>query len=70
MRTVDKFLSILAAVLIVLVFVLKSPIAQKYRFGLGARFYRPDSIALWPLIAVFILGTIIVINILMRNTAI
>jgi hypothetical protein len=50
MQTRDKLLSVVAAVLIVLAFVLRAMIPQTYRLGLGARFHRPDSIAFWVLL--------------------
>jgi hypothetical protein len=71
MQTGDKFLSVLAAVLIVLAFVLKSVIPQTYRLGLGARFYRPDSIAFWLLLmAGLIVAVIVALKIIMRNAAV
>ncbi len=66
MQTRDKFLSVLAAVLIVLAFVLRAgaAIPQTYRLGIGAYFYRLDSIAFWVLLVVgFILGVIVVLKI-------
>jgi len=47
MQTGGKFLFVLAAVLIVLAFLLKAVIPQTYRLGLGAYFYRLDSIVFW-----------------------
>jgi hypothetical protein len=71
MQTGDKFLSVLAAVLIVLAFVLKAVIRQTYRFGLGAYFYRLDSIAFWVLLmAGLILGVIVALKIIMRSDAV
>jgi hypothetical protein len=57
MQTGDKFLSVLVTVLIVLAFVLKAVIPQTYRFGLGGRYYRPDSIVFW---AVLMVGLILI----------
>jgi len=71
MQTGDKFLSVLAAVLIVLAFVLKAVIPQTYRFGIGADFYRLDSIVFWAvLMAGLILGVIVVVKIIMRSDAV
>jgi hypothetical protein len=71
MQTGDKILSILAAVLIVLAFVLKAAIPQTYRLGLGPRFYRPDSIAFWVLLtAGLILAVIMALKMVMRGNAV
>ncbi len=71
MQTGDKFLSVLAAVLIVLAFVLKAVIPQTYRLGLGAYFYRLDSIAFWVLLmGGLILGVIVALKIIMRGDAV
>lgn len=60
-QTGDKFLSALAAVLIVLAFVPKGVIPQTYRFGLGGRHYRPDSIAFWLFLVVGLVGGMVVL---------
>jgi len=71
MQTGDNFLSVLAAVLIVLAFVLKAVIPQTYRLGLGAYFYRLDSIAFWVLLmAGLILDVIVALKIIMRSDAV
>ncbi len=71
MQTGGKCLSLLAAVLIVLAFVLKVVIPQTYRLGRGAYFYRLDSIAFWVLLmAGLILGVIVVLKIIMRSDAV
>jgi len=71
MQTGGKFLFVLAAVLIVLAFVLKAVIPQTYRLGLGAYFYRLDSIAFWVLLmAGLILGVIVAFKIIMRSDAV
>jgi len=71
MQTGGKFLFILAAVLIVLAFVLKAVIPQTYRLGLGAYFYRLDSIAFWVLLmAGLILDVIVALKIIMRSDAV
>jgi hypothetical protein len=69
MQTGVKFLSVLAAVLIVLAFVLKAVIPQtQYRLGIGAYFYRLDSIAFWVLLMVgLILDVIVALKIIMRS---
>jgi hypothetical protein len=72
-QTGDKSLSILAAVLIVLAFVLKAAIPQTYpyRLGFGYRFYRLDSMAFWVLLtAGLILGVIVALKIIMRDHAV
>jgi len=71
MQTGGKFLFVLAAVLIVLAFVLKAVIPQTYRLGLGAYFYRLDSIAFWVLLmAGLILDVIVALKIIMRSDAV
>jgi hypothetical protein len=71
MQTGGKFLFVLAAVLIVLAFVLKAVIPQTYRLGLGAYFYRLDSIAFWVLLmAGLILDVIVAFKIIMRSDAV
>ncbi len=71
MQTGGKFLFVLAAVLIVLAFLLKAVIPQTYRLGLGAYFYRLDSIAFWVLLmAGLILGVIVALKIIMRSDAV
>jgi hypothetical protein len=71
MQTGDKFLSVLAAVLIVLAFVLKAAIPQTYRLGIRAYFYRLDSIAFWVLLmAGLIVGVIVALKIIMRSAAV
>jgi len=71
MQTGDKFLSVLAVVLIVLAFVLKAVIPQTYRLGIGVYFYRLDSIAFWVLLmAGLILGVIVALKIIMRSDAV
>ncbi len=68
MQSGDKFLSVLAAMLIVLAFVLKAVIRQTYRLGIGVYFYRLDSIAFWVLLmAGLILGVIVALKIIMRG---
>ena len=67
-QTGGKFLSVLAAVLIVLAFVVKAVIPQTYRFGLGGRFYRPDSIAFWLfLVAGLVVGMVVLLKIIVRE---
>ena len=65
-------MSVLAAVLIVLAFVLKAVIPQtQYRLGIGAYFYRLDSIVFWAVLMVgLILGVIVVLKIIMRSDAV
>jgi hypothetical protein len=71
MQTGDKFLSVLAAVLIVLAFVLKAAIPLTYRLAIGTYFYRLDSIAFWVLLmAGLILGMIVALKIIMRSAAV
>jgi len=71
MQTGGKFLFVLAAVLIVLAFVLKAVIPQTYRLGLGAYFYRLDSIAFWVLLmAGLILDVIVALKIIIRSDAV
>jgi len=71
MQTGGKFLFVLAAVLIVLAFLLKAVIPQTYRLGLGAYFYRLDSIAFWVLLmAGLILGVIVALKIITRSDAV
>jgi hypothetical protein len=71
MQTGGKFLFVLAAVLIVLAFVLKAVMPQTYRLGLGAYFYRLDSIAFWVLLmAGLILDVIVALKIIMRSDAV
>ena len=71
MQTGGKFLFVLAAVLIVLAFLLKAVIPQTYRLGLGAYFYRLDSIAFWVLLmAGLILDVIVTLKIIMRSDAV
>ena len=71
MQTGGKFLFVLAAVLIVLAFLLKAVIPQTYRLGLGAYFYRLDSIAFWVLLmAGLILDVIVALKIIMRSDAV
>jgi hypothetical protein len=71
MQTGVKFLSVLAAVLIVLAFVLKAAIPQTYRLGIRAYFYRLDSIAFWVLLmAGLIVGVIVALKIIMRSAAV
>jgi hypothetical protein len=71
MQTGDKFLSVLAVVLIVLALVLKAAIPQTYRLGIGAYFYRLDSIAFWVLLmAGLILGVIVALKIITRSVAV
>ena len=71
MQTGNKFLSILAAVLVVLAFVLKAAIPLTYRFGIGAYFYRLDSIVFWVLlIAGLTLGIIVAFKIIMHSAAV
>ena len=68
MQTGDKFLSVLAAVLIVLAFVLRAAIPLTHRLGIGAYFYRLDSIAFWGLLVVgLILGVIVVLKIILAQ---
>jgi hypothetical protein len=70
-QTGGKFLFVLAAVLIVLAFVLKAVIPQTYRLGLGAYFCRLDSIVFWAVLMVgLIFGVIVVLKIIMRNDAV
>jgi hypothetical protein len=46
-------------------------IPQTYRLGLGAYFYRLDSIVFWAVLMVgLILGVIVVLKIIMRNDAV
>lgn len=67
-QTEDKFLSALPAVLIVLAFVLKAGIPQTYRFGLGGRYYRPDSIAFWLFLVVgLVVGMVVLLKIIVRE---
>jgi hypothetical protein len=71
MQTGGKFLSVLAAVLIVLAFVLKVVIPQTYRLGLGAYFYHLDSIVFRAVLMVgLILGVIVVLTTIMRGDAV
>jgi hypothetical protein len=64
-------LPVLAAVLIVLAFLLKAAIPLTYRLGIRAYFYRLDSIAFWVLlIAGLILGVIVVLKIIMHSAAV
>ncbi len=71
MQTGDKFLSVLAGVLIVLAFVLRAVIPETYRVGIGGHYYRPDSIAFWVVLVVgLILGVIVVLRIIMRSDAV
>jgi len=71
MQTGDKFLSVLAAVLIVLAFFLRAAIPQTYRLGIRAYFYRLDSIAFWVLLAAgLIFGVIAVLRITMRSATV
>jgi len=59
----NKFLSILAALLIVLAIVVKA-LPQMYRFGIGGHYHRLD-FAFWPLlVAGVILGVIAAIKIM------
>ncbi len=68
MPTGDKFLSVLAMVLIVLAFVLESVIPQTYRFGLGGRYNLPDSIAFWVfLVAGLGVGMVVLLKIVVRE---
>jgi hypothetical protein len=71
MQTGDKFLSVLAAVLIVLAFVLKTAIPLTHRLGIGPYFYRLDSIVFWVLLmAGLILGVIVAVEIIMHSDAV
>lgn len=53
-----------------LAFCLKA-IPQTYRFGLGARYYRMDTLPFWVLlVAGLVLGVIAVLKIIVRNNAV
>jgi len=59
----NKFLGVLAALLIILALFFKA-VSQMYRFGIRGYYYRLD-FAFWPLlVAGVILGVIVVIRIL------
>jgi hypothetical protein len=46
-------------------------IPQTYRFGLGARYYRMDTLPFWVLlVAGLVLGVITVLKIIIRNNAV
>jgi hypothetical protein len=48
MYTGNKLFPILAAVFIVLAFVLRAVVpVTRYRFGIGNTYYRPDTILFW-----------------------
>jgi len=69
MHTGNKLLSILAAVFIVLAFVLRAVVpVTRYRIGIGNTYYRPDTIAFWVfLMAGIVTGVIVILKIIARG---
>jgi hypothetical protein len=63
-RPGSKLLPILAAVFIVLAFVLRAAVpVTRYRIGIGNTYYRPDTIAFWVfLIAGIVTGVIAILD--------